>query len=144
MEKFFNGALPDAIAKGKFNLNVRLRLEHVDQDGVAAITDDSVAPTIRTRFGYTTAPLYGFQAMLEGEDIHVLGNEDNYNAAGSNSQGHRPVIADPPTTELNQAWLSYSYTNLFSLRAGRQRLVLDNHRFIGDVQFADAVPLGRV
>jgi hypothetical protein len=133
VEKFFNGKLPDAIAKGKFNLNVRLRYEYVEQDGIAAITDDSHAPTVRTRFGYTTAPLYGFQAMIEGEDIRALGSEKNFNAAGSNDQNQKPVVADPPTTELNQAWLSYTYTNLFSLKGGRQRIVLDNHRFVGDV-----------
>src|SRR5688572_7115931 len=131
--KFFQSAIPESIAKGKFNLNVRMRYEFVEQDGVAAITEDSHAPTIRTRFGYTSAPLHGFQGMLEGENITSLGPEHNYNAAGSNNQGDKPVVADPTTTELNQAWLSYSYTNLFSVKGGRQRLVLDNHRFVGDV-----------
>jgi hypothetical protein len=145
--KFLQNSLPDAIAQGKFNLNVRLRYELVDQEGVVAITEDSHAPTIRTRFGYTSAPLYGFQGMVEGENIASLGPEHNYNAAGSNNQGDKPVVADPTTTELNQAWLSYSYTNLFSIKGGRQRLVLDNHRFVGDVgwrqnmQTFDAVTL---
>lgn len=132
-ERFFNGRIPEAIAKGKFNLNARLRYEFADQDGVAAITDPSHAATIRTRFGYTTAPLYGFQAMIEAEDVRVLGPSGNYNAAGANGRGYKPVIADPATTELNQAWVSYSYTNLFTIKAGRERLVFDNHRFIGDV-----------
>ncbi|HMJ89297.1 MAG TPA: hypothetical protein VK530_05750, partial [Candidatus Acidoferrum sp.] len=35
--------------------------------------------------------------------------------------------------EINQAWLSYNYTNWVTLKGGRQRIVLDNHRFIGDV-----------
>lgn len=131
--KFFNTALPEAITKGKFNLNVRARYEYADQDGVPAITEPSHAPTIRTRFGYTSAPLYGFRGMLEGENISVLGPDHNFNAAGSNGQGNKPVVADPPSTELNQAWLSYSHTNLVSLKGGRQRIVLDNHRFVGDV-----------
>src|SRR5688572_33285828 len=71
--------------------------------------------------------------MLEAENIAVLGSEDNYNAAGTNGKGYRPVVADLATTELNQAWLAYSYTNSFSIKGGRQRIVLDNHRFIGDV-----------
>ena len=91
------------------------------------------APTIRTRAGYTTAPLYGFQAMVEGENVSAIGSEQNYNAAGSNQAGDKPIVADPTTTELNQAWLSYTYTNWVSAKGGRQRLVLDNHRFIGDV-----------
>src|SRR5690348_7606419 len=32
-DKFFNHQVPEAIARGKFNLNVRLRYEQVDEDG---------------------------------------------------------------------------------------------------------------
>lgn len=148
LDKFFNHQIPDVIAKGKFNLNVRLRYEQVDEDGVAAITENSYAPTIRTRFGYTTAPLYGFQAMLEGVNVTALGSENNYNAAGSNGQNNRPVVADPPLTRLDQAWLAYSYTNWISAKAGQQRIVLDNQRFIGDsawrqnMQTFDAASIG--
>lgn len=132
-EKFFTKDAPDAIAKGKFNLNVRLRYEQVDEEGVGAITKNSYAPTIRTRFGYTTAPLYGFQGMLEGVNVSTLGPEHNYNAAGSNGQGARPIVADPPLMRLDQAWLGYSYEKYFSVKAGEQRIVLDNQRFVGDV-----------
>ncbi|MBU6411431.1 MAG: alginate export family protein, partial [Verrucomicrobia bacterium] len=148
VENFFNGKIPDAIAKGKFNLDVRLRYEQADEEGVAAITKDSYAPTIRTRFGYTTATLYGFQAMLEGANISVLGSEHIYNAAGSNGQGARPVVADPPLTRLDQAWLAYSYANWVSAKVGEQQINLDNQRFIGDVgwrqnmQTYDAVSAG--
>jgi len=130
VEKFFNKDIPDVFAKGKFNFNARLRYEFVDQDNFA---EDSNAPTIRTRFGFTTAPLYGFQGMIEGENVTAIGSDNNYNAAGSNGQGTRPIVADPETTELNQAWVGYNYTNLVSAKVGRQRIALDNHRFIGDV-----------
>lgn len=130
VDKFFNGKIPEAIAKGKFNLNVRARYEWVDQ---STFNEEANAPTVRTRFGYTTAPLYGFQGMLEGENVSVIGPRDNYNAAGSNRTTDRPVVADPPTTEMNQAWLSYNYTNWITAKGGRQRIALDNHRFVGDV-----------
>jgi hypothetical protein len=71
--------------------------------------------------------------MLEGENVTVIGSEDNFNAAGSNGQADKPAVADPETTELNQAWVAYSYTNLATVKAGRQRIALDNHRFVGDV-----------
>lgn len=132
VEKFFNGKIPDALANGTFNLNVRLRYEQVDEEGNPAITKDSYAPTIRTRFGYTSAPLYGFQGMLEGVNVSVLGPEHNYNAAGSNGQGARPVVPDPPMTRIDQAWLSYSYTNWIFAKAGQQVINLDNQRFVGD------------
>ena len=129
---FFNKLIPDAIARGKFNLNVRARYEQVDEDGVAAITRNSYAPTVRTRFGYTTAPLYGFQAMLEAANISVIGSEENYNAAGANGQANRPVVADPALTRIDQAWLAYAYTNWFAAKVGEQRINLDNQRFVGD------------
>lgn len=131
IDKLFNGQIPDALANGKFNLNVRLRYEQANQEG-AGISKDSYAPTIRTRFGYTSAPLYGFQGMLEGVNVSTLGPEHNYNAAASNHQTARPVIADPPLTRLDQAWLAYSYTHWISAKAGIQQINLDNQRFIGD------------
>jgi hypothetical protein len=120
--------LAEAFTKGKFSINTRLRYEYADQSNRL----DSHALTIRPRFGFTTAPVYGFQGMLEGEHITSILSYDKYNAAGANRQPQRTVIADPETTELNQAWLSYSNWDS-TLRGGRQRIVLDNHRFVGDV-----------
>ncbi|HMP84376.1 MAG TPA: alginate export family protein [Verrucomicrobiota bacterium] len=124
----------EAFTKGKVNINARLRYEFVDQD--PTFDDDSNALTIRTRLGFTTAPLYGFQGMLELENNTAIPNDNNYNAAGSNNEGNRPVVADPPTTEVNQAWLSHTFNYddwKTTTKGGRQRIALDNHRFIGDV-----------
>lgn len=130
VDKFFNGKIPDAFAKGKFSFNSRLRYEYVDQ---STLDETANALTVRTRFGFTTAPLYGFQGMIEGENVTDLIPDHNYNAAGANGVTDRPAIADPETTELNQAWLGYTYTNWISAKGGRQRIALDNHRFVGDV-----------
>lgn len=134
IDRFFNGELPDAIGNAKISLNSRLRWEFADQDaiGAGANPKESNALTLRTRLGITSALLYGFQGMLEAENIFSVLSDHNYNAAGSNGQPGRTVIADPETTEFNQAWLSYSKWDSV-LKGGRQRLVLDNHRFIGDV-----------
>ena len=113
---------PTRLAKGKFNLNVRLRYEQVNEEGAPGITKNSFAPTIRTRFGYTTAPLYGFQGMLEGVNVSVLGPEHNYNAAGSNGQGARPVVADPPLTgSTRRGWVTAT-TNIVTAKVGQQRI----------------------
>ena len=122
-------SLADAIAQGKFSFNARLRWEEAQQSNLV----DSDAFTLRTRFGYTTAPWLGFQAMIEGENVASLGDADNYNAAGTNPGGAgQAVIADPTVTDLNQAWVSYT-TSGATLKVGRQRIVLDNARFVGDV-----------
>jgi hypothetical protein len=137
-------AFADAFAKGKVSLNARLRYEHAEQTGLR----DSNALTLRTRLGFTTAPINGFKAMIEAEDV-TAADGDSYNQGGLNVPGAgagRVAIADPEGTEINQAYLAYS-SSQFTAIAGRQRLVLDNARFIGDVgwrqdqQTYDAVSL---
>jgi hypothetical protein len=124
---FFTGPFVDAFKHGKFDFNARLRYEYAHQYNL----QPSYAVTIRPRFGFTTAPLYGFQGMLEGENVSLLSPESAYNAAGSNGQPGRTVIADPPETLISQAWLSYSNWNSV-LKGGNQHFVLDDQRFIGD------------
>jgi hypothetical protein len=41
-------------------------------------------------------------------------------------------VADPPTTEINQGWISYSNWDT-TIKGPRQRIVIDNVRFVGDV-----------
>ncbi len=151
IDKFFNGKIPNALSDGKFNLNVRLRYEQANEEGVNSIAKNSYAPTIRTRFGYTTAELYGFQGMVEGVNISAIGpGSQCHNATPApNHQADRPgVVADPQITRVDQVWFGYSYTNYFTGKVGEQRIVLDNQRFIGDVgwrqnmQTYDAVAAG--
>jgi hypothetical protein len=131
-ENFINRSLPDFLANGKLNINARLRYEQVDEANQKPFTKDSYAPTLRTRLGFTTAPLYGFQAMVEGVNVTAFGALNNYNAASANNQPARPPVNDPEVTRLDQAWLKYSYTNIFTAKVGRQQINLDNQRFIGD------------
>lgn len=135
-------SLTDAIAKGKVSLNLRARYEGVEQTALR----DAEAFTLRTRLGFTTAPLNGFKAMVEAENITAL-DGDRYSQAGLNPGGAgRAVVADPEGTEINQAFLAYT-TGKTTLIGGRQRIVYDNARFVGDVgwrqnaQTFDAVTL---
>lgn len=122
-------AFHDAFTKGKPSFNARLRWENARQDNLR----EANAFTLRTRLGFTTAPVAGVQGMIEGENVAVLNQRSDYNAAGTNASGAgRTVIGDPPDTAFNQLWLSYSAAEA-TLKAGRQRIVLDNARFVGDV-----------
>jgi hypothetical protein len=124
-------SIAEAISKGKFNFNARLRWENADQVNLR----ESDAYTLRTRFGFTSAPLEGFQGMLEAENIAVIGDDNRYNAAGTNPGGAgKTPIGDPEATGLNQAWLSYTASGNV-VKAGRQRIVHDNARFVGDLGF---------
>lgn len=118
----------DALARGKVSLNARARYEGVSQTGL----DDATALTLRTRFGFTTGDWQGWKGTLEAENI-TAADGDRYNQSGLNpAAARRAVVADPETTELNQALVAYTFEKTTAV-IGRQRLVLDQARFIGDV-----------
>jgi hypothetical protein len=116
-------------APGKVSLNVRARFESAEQTGLK----DANALTLRTRLGYTfTALPGGLSASVEVENI-ASPDGDAYSQAGINPGGaERAVVADPEGTEVNQAWVAWTHGTT-TATAGRQRLVLDNARFVGDV-----------
>jgi hypothetical protein len=120
--------LEDAFTQGKISLNVRARYEGVEQTNLM----DADAYTIRTRLGFTTAPVNGLKAMVEFENI-ASPDGDKYSQAGINPGGAgHAVVADPLGSEINQAWLSYTMEKT-TATFGRQRIVYDNARFVGDV-----------
>ena len=131
--------ITDLFTQGKFSANLRFRYEFADSENA----DASNALTLRTRLGFATAPVAGVNGFIELEDVHAL--DDNlYNAAGLNGEPQRTVIADPQDTELNQLYAKWVVpSDVFgedndlvegtTLIAGRQRIILDNARFVGNV-----------
>lgn len=104
----------------------RYRHEMVDSDAFARRAE---ADTLRLRLGYTGQLGRGWSWQVEGEGVVEL--SDRFNST-ANGQTNYPVVMDPRALELNQAWLAWRGAEL-SLRAGRQRLAIDNQRFIGNV-----------
>ena len=122
------GSLGDVFEKGTVSLNARLRYEGAQQTNLRAAD----ALTLRTRLGFTTAPWQGLTAMVEGEHL-VAADGDGYSQAGLNPAATgRAVVADPETSEINQVFFAYT-SGKTTATLGRQRLVLDNARFVGDV-----------
>lgn len=120
-----DASLSDALVGGKPQWNLRLRYEDVHDDALAR---DASAPTFRLRFGYETLKWQHASLLLEVDQLGVWAAE-SYNST-RNGKTDRPIVSDPPATDLNQAALKLSYAkNDFIL--GRQRLNLDNQRFIG-------------
>ena len=107
----------------------RYRVESVRQDGFA---EDALASTLRVRIGLRSKDWHGLHAYAGFEEIRAVG-DDRYNST-ANGRTQFPVVADPGDTELDQAWLGWSGAGL-TLRAGRQRINLDNQRFVGAVGF---------
>jgi hypothetical protein len=117
-------AAPEGV---RLSLNARLRYEDVHQSGLR----DGTAFTLRTRLGLSPEPFHGWTALLEAENI-VAFDGDRYSQAGLNPGGAgRAVVSDPTGTEINQAWVAFTRGQT-TATLGRQRLVLDNARFVGD------------
>ena len=114
--------------QSKIDLDLRYRYEFVDQDG---FEKDAHASTLRTRLAYRSSDFRNFSILIQFDDLRPVGN-DLYNST-RNGMTDRPVVADPKGTLVNQAMILYKGIDNTVLRAGRQRITLDNHRFIGDV-----------
>jgi len=118
----------DALTKGKASLNLRYRFESASQDGKEK---DAAASTFRLRLGYTTGKFYDFSLHAEMETIQAIGGE-NYDST-DNGKAEYPIVADPEDTELNQLFLAYTGVPNTVFKLGRQRIKIDNDRFIGNV-----------
>ncbi len=120
-------SIPEAIAGGEADLAFRYRVETVDQDGLAA---SAAASTLRTRLTWKSAQFGAWDASLEVDNVSYLGG-DNFNSL-RNGKSNYPVVADPRGTGINQAKLRYQAGSANAV-LGRQRINMDNQRFIGGV-----------
>ncbi len=120
------GNLQEWISSGSLILNERLRFEYVDQDGL----ETGEAFTLRSRLGWQTASMNGVSATVDFENVAVINDASDYGVPGM-TRG-RGVIADMEVTEINQYFIGYKDETING-KLGRQRWILDNARFIGNV-----------
>jgi hypothetical protein len=126
-----NDTLASAITSGKAGVNVRARYEGVDKDNAL---QDANALTARLRLNYKTGSWKGLSAFAEYDYVFALIRD--YNAGGGTTPdkaGVYQTVADPKGADLNQLYLDYSFSEDVMMRAGRQRILLDNQRFVGGV-----------
>lgn len=110
--------------------NARLRHEQVDD---AAYSPHAYANTLRLRLGLRAQIGYGWSYFIEGAGTASAGEKYN---SGANGQVHYPTITDPKGAELNQAYVAYQ-GEAVSAKVGRQEVMLDNQRWIGNVAWRD-------
>ena len=105
-------------------VDLRLRHEGVEQAG---LTRDAEALTVRARAG-TEITHGAFAFLVEAEGTVAL--DERYNS-GLNGKTAYPLVADPENLELNRVQVQYKgFTNTL-LSIGRQRINLDDQRFVG-------------
>ena len=128
----------EALAASKPIFESRLRSETNDQAGL----QKAEALTWRNRIGFQSGEFNKLKLLVEFEDVRAL--TDDYNS-GLNGKTAYAGVSDPEGTELNRLQLTWTPTKAATITAGRQRILLDDGRFVGnsgwrqDEQTFDAV-----
>ena len=114
---------------GQVTIDLRYRYEYADTKSTSP--RPAHANTFRLRLGYLTPEFHGLQGFAEYETLYAAQN--NYNGVTSGDKHHH-IIADPTDKhELNQLWITYKSIPDTIIKGGRQRIILDDSRFIGNV-----------
>ncbi len=108
-------------------IELRYRYENVDDTAFERSAD---ANTVRLRLGYRWVFAPGWQLYADGEHVQALFGE-HYNST-ANGKTQYPIVADPKSDEVNQAYVAYADEKV-GATLGRQRVLLDNQRFFGNV-----------
>jgi hypothetical protein len=116
-----------AIGETKPLADIRLRSESVEQEPFG---EDASALTLRGRLGFETGKAWSTALLVEGDFLWPL--ITHYNST-TNLKTTYPVVADPEAYELNRLTLTNTSIVDTTITVGRQRIVLDDHRFVGNV-----------
>ncbi|MBD3730426.1 MAG: alginate export family protein [Sphingomonadales bacterium] len=108
-------------------IDLRIRYEGVDQDNAL---QDADAITARLRAG-AELKADGFFVLVEGEGTLAIGTDYNDTIPGNGVEPYS-VVADPDNVELNRAAIGYMKGGN-GITVGRQRIILDNSRWVGNV-----------
>jgi len=121
--------LKTALTATKPILDARLRTEDVDQAGLA---NDANATTLRLRLGFETGKAWNTALLVEGEAVIPIENDYRPDPLVAEKVNY-PVVADPEAYELNRFQLVNTSLPGTTLTLGRQRILLDDQRFVGNV-----------
>ena len=127
-----HGDIASAITSGDASIDLRYRYEFVDQD---SFTEDANASTLRLRLNYKTGMWRGWSGFVEFDQVMEVLVDDFNSGAGTSgpNRSQYPVVADPNGSDLNQLYLQYAPNEDWQTRVGRQRILLDDQRFVGGV-----------
>lgn len=116
---------------GSVDVSFRYRVESNDVDNNV---DAGLANTLKSRATIKTGSVYGLSAVVEGDNTYQV--NDDFFDGGDNGTANTEnnLVLDQETTQLNQAYLQYSLDGT-TIKAGNQRILLDNQRHVGGVGF---------
>jgi len=110
-------------------IDLRVRYEEDRQQGLTA---NSEALTARLRAGVAASD-GPWSALVEAQGLLAI---DDHYYDGLHGAANRPLINDPENIALSRAQIQYRTSDL-TVTAGRQRILLDDERFVGFSGFRD-------
>jgi hypothetical protein len=122
-------SLKSALTATKPIIDLRLRAENVDQDG---LLDDAHATTLRLRAGFETGKAWNTSLLVEGEGIVPIQTDYRPDPMVPTMTTY-PVVPDAEAYEINRFQLVNTSLPGTTLTLGRQRIALDDQRFVGPV-----------
>ena len=133
MQAHADGVAPivGAIMESKPILDVRLRMEEVDQ---TPFVEEAHATTLRLRAGFETGKAWNTSLLVEGEGVTPL-REDYRPDPSQPTHLTYPVVADPEAYEVNRLQLVNTSLPGTTVTLGRQRIVLDDQRFVSNASW---------
>lgn len=109
--------------------DARLRYEFAREENAQA---PSNGLTQSLRLGLETPIFSRFTALIEGEAVFAI--VDDFDDGTNNNPG-QPIILDPNSLEVNRAQITAKLSKEAYFTLGRQRLAIDDQRFIGTFAF---------
>ncbi len=111
-------------AIGQLNIKAELRQRAELRNGYRTLPSEKSDPAFfisqRTRLAFTYgAEKYSTGLMLQ--DVRVWGDEAQ--------------LADAPSTAIHEAWLQLKFNDKWNLKTGRQEIIIDDHRLMGNVDW---------
>jgi hypothetical protein len=122
--------LGGALGETKPTIDYRMRYEHVEQLGFAEEAD---ALSWRIRLGAQTGRAWNTALLAEFEAVDSLSGHYRADNSVPGVDIAYPVVADPDGFEINRLHLTNTSLPGTTITLGRQRINLDDQRFVGNV-----------
>lgn len=109
----------------KFSLNGQFKPRYEYRDGYRQLISDDLFPAsfvsqrTRLNFDYSNSNL---TSRISVQDVRVWGDEIH--------------LKNVPRIAMHEAWVDVKLDTMISLKVGRQELVYDDHRILGNVDWA--------
>jgi len=118
-----------ALGEWKPIIDARVRYESVEQ---TPLVEEAEAGTARLRLGFETGKAWGTALLAEGEFLAPFIDDYRPDPAVPTKLLY-PVVPDPEAYELNRLQLVNTSIANTTLTLGRQRINIDDQRFVGNV-----------